>query len=290
MSLQIRRGTAAEVATITPDLGEPIYVTDTESLVIGDGSTAGGINVSGNLQELSIGNITEAGHSVTVLNDANSTGTIRLANLTNAYNLTVGPDGTLVTGPLSVSTTATVANLVTSGNIDGSEGAVANMTGFRAGYYGGTGGYAFKNDTDTGMFGWGASDLRFRVDGENTALVDGTEWSFQNNISVANTATVDQLVVNKILGSGTNSVAGSIQIIPNDTLVGAGQYLNIRPTAAFDGNHIHIEKGNNSADLMLGDDDQYVKLASNGTISVTSFDASTTSSYQFSSAGITFPD
>ena len=45
MSLQIRRGTEAQRAGITFDLGEIVYTTDSKKLYIGDGGTAGGINV-----------------------------------------------------------------------------------------------------------------------------------------------------------------------------------------------------------------------------------------------------
>jgi hypothetical protein len=45
-NLQIRRGTEAEVAAITPLEGEPVWETDTKKLVVGDGATAGGIEVS----------------------------------------------------------------------------------------------------------------------------------------------------------------------------------------------------------------------------------------------------
>lgn len=46
MPLQIRRGTAAELAAITPSVGEPVYTTDTKQLYIGDGTTAGGTGVA----------------------------------------------------------------------------------------------------------------------------------------------------------------------------------------------------------------------------------------------------
>ena len=45
MALRIRRGTDAERQTITPLQGEPVYVTDTGKLYIGDGATQGGILV-----------------------------------------------------------------------------------------------------------------------------------------------------------------------------------------------------------------------------------------------------
>ena len=45
MSLQIRRGTEGQRTAITFDLGELVYTTDSKKLYIGDGGTAGGINV-----------------------------------------------------------------------------------------------------------------------------------------------------------------------------------------------------------------------------------------------------
>lgn len=44
-NLQVRRGTAAEVAVITPLEGEPVWATDDKALYVGDGTTAGGIPV-----------------------------------------------------------------------------------------------------------------------------------------------------------------------------------------------------------------------------------------------------
>jgi hypothetical protein len=50
MSLQIRRGTNAELQAMSPPplAGEPIYVTDLNQLVVGDGTTTGGNIVGGN--------------------------------------------------------------------------------------------------------------------------------------------------------------------------------------------------------------------------------------------------
>ena len=47
MPLQFRRGTDAQRTAITPAAGEPIWVTDTQALYVGDGSTAGGIEITG---------------------------------------------------------------------------------------------------------------------------------------------------------------------------------------------------------------------------------------------------
>jgi len=47
MALQIRRGVEADRTSFTPVQGEPLFVTDTNKLYIGDGSTAGGVEVGG---------------------------------------------------------------------------------------------------------------------------------------------------------------------------------------------------------------------------------------------------
>ena len=49
MTLQIRRGLEEDRLSITPQVGEPIFVTDTRRLYIGDGSTNGGVLVGDEL-------------------------------------------------------------------------------------------------------------------------------------------------------------------------------------------------------------------------------------------------
>ena len=44
MSLRIRRGTDAQRTSLTFDLGELVWTTDSQKLYVGDGITAGGIN------------------------------------------------------------------------------------------------------------------------------------------------------------------------------------------------------------------------------------------------------
>jgi hypothetical protein len=47
MPLQFRRGTDAQRTAVTPAAGEPVWVTDTQKLYVGDGSTGGGIEITG---------------------------------------------------------------------------------------------------------------------------------------------------------------------------------------------------------------------------------------------------
>lgn len=49
MTLRLRRGTDAQRTAITPDVGELIYVTDTKEIYVGDGTTLGGIRVTGDV-------------------------------------------------------------------------------------------------------------------------------------------------------------------------------------------------------------------------------------------------
>jgi hypothetical protein len=47
MALQFRRGLDADRTSITPLPGEPLWITDTDELYVGDGSTAGGVLITG---------------------------------------------------------------------------------------------------------------------------------------------------------------------------------------------------------------------------------------------------
>jgi hypothetical protein len=49
MAIQIRRGTNAERQLITPVIGELIYTTDTKKVYIGDGTTLGGVQITGDV-------------------------------------------------------------------------------------------------------------------------------------------------------------------------------------------------------------------------------------------------
>jgi hypothetical protein len=57
-NLQVRRGTASEVASITPLEGEPVWNTTNDVLAVGDGSTAGGIQVGHKLLDAYGGGLT----------------------------------------------------------------------------------------------------------------------------------------------------------------------------------------------------------------------------------------
>jgi len=81
MTLQFRRGTDSDRLTITPAIGEPIYTTDTKSLYIGDGSTAGGTLVTGS------GGTDSATVSAIINSTFSAIDTDLIPNGDNAYDL-----------------------------------------------------------------------------------------------------------------------------------------------------------------------------------------------------------
>lgn len=72
MALKLRRGTNSGRAAITPAEGEPIYTTDTKELYVGDGTTAGGIKITGGIADGDKGDITvsSSGATWTIDNDS----------------------------------------------------------------------------------------------------------------------------------------------------------------------------------------------------------------------------
>jgi len=165
MSLQIRRGTAAQLANITPVQGELIFTTDTQQVYVGDGTTAGGIpvavggggnltgvnvNASGNISaggNIAGGNITATGNTTSAnfftAGTLSATGNLRGGNINTVGLITATGNvtgnyfignGSQLTGIVSSYANANVAAYLASGNslsisITGSVSAQGNITG-----------------------------------------------------------------------------------------------------------------------------------------------------------------
>lgn len=101
MALRVRRGTDAERLTITPALGELIYVTDTEKLFVGDGTTVGGNAIGPQLTDIVDdgtpqlgGNLDLNGNNIVGNGNINITGNMTASgNITANGQITLG-DGT----------------------------------------------------------------------------------------------------------------------------------------------------------------------------------------------------
>ena len=171
MALQIRRGTDAQRQGLTgasaPKAGELIFTTDTKKLFVGDGSTAGGIQVDTTLssQYLSVpSNITP---------DASNT---RDLGTPSAAWRTVHTNGIVATGEIEaasftgnvVSNSSTVivnanAGTVTA-NLTGD--VTGNVTGNSAGVHTGP----VTGDVKGSLFG---SDSSLRIDGDSDFMTNG---------------------------------------------------------------------------------------------------------------------
>jgi len=95
MSLKLRRGTNAERLTITPELGELIYTTDSKQLYAGDGTTVGGTLVSyaGSVGGAMGSNLVLSGFAITGAGNINIEGTITsTGNIVSNGNITAAGD------------------------------------------------------------------------------------------------------------------------------------------------------------------------------------------------------
>ena len=119
MSLRIRRGTDLERSTQLFDQGEIVYTTDTQRLYIGDGSTLGGISVTG----YTTAEAQDA--AATIFTDGSHTGiSFDYDDITKTMNATVtGGTGGGVTYGISSETTTGGVNL----RLSGSDASVDNV-------------------------------------------------------------------------------------------------------------------------------------------------------------------
>ena len=177
MSLQIRRGTAAQLSSITPVVGELIFTTDTKAVYVGDGSTQGGVPVavggSGNVTGTNVlttgvvsatGNIT--GGNIRTVGQVSATGNISAnyffgngSQLTGLIASSV--DANALTGNTLASTVlyssltrvGTLANVTVTANVTGGNLVTGGVVSATANVIGGnitTAGQVFATATVTG--------------------------------------------------------------------------------------------------------------------------------------------
>lgn len=236
MSLQIRRGTAAELANITPVVGELIYTTDSKAVFVGDGSTTGGVpvavggsgNVTGtNLLTAGIASATGNvyGNNVFATGFVSATG-----NVSGNYIL---GNGALLTG---ITTSATAITNGTSQIAIGSSNGNANIS------INGAGNVVVVSSTTvavtgavsatgniTGSFFFGNGSQLTGI----TAASVGTLPSLSvtgnivsGNVNVLGTqTTVGNVVGGNILTGGTVSATGNVTAGAGSFFIGNGSQL-----------------------------------------------------------------
>lgn len=210
MALRLRRGSDAERATITPLSGELIYVTDTNLLYVGDGTTQGGVevgsaNIANDTSPQLGGNLDLNGNNITGTGNININGTI---TATGNISLGDGAEDNVIVG-----------GVITSGLIPGV--------------------------TDT--YDLGSASNRWRQLHANGVAVDGevTALSYTGDIvaddstvvfdSSANTLRAESLVgtftgnvVGNVVGDISGDITGSV-FTDNSTLVIDGQFGDVYP-------------------------------------------------------------
>jgi hypothetical protein len=130
MALRLRRGTNAERLTIIPQEGELIYTTDTKELYAGDGSTIGGLRVTGSTEgspaaltqdlDLASNNITGIGSiDITGTVTANFDGDVIGNVLGDVQGSVFGDDSTLIVDAINNTLTGNL-----TGDVFGNDGTV----------------------------------------------------------------------------------------------------------------------------------------------------------------------
>jgi Major tropism determinant N-terminal domain len=200
MSLQIRRGTAAQLANITPVVGELIYTTDTNQVYVGDGSTAGGIPVavggSGNVSgtNLLTTGIVSAGGNITGGN-INGASVSAVGNILGNYFL---GNGSLLTGVNT--TTSKIVNGTSEANIGTSNGN-ANIS------IGGTSNVFVV--ASTGVYTTGLSSVTGNVSA-NYFLGNGSQLTGVTISSLPSLSVTGNIIGGNISVNGSQTTIGNI--------------------------------------------------------------------------------
>lgn len=155
MPLRLRRGTNAERLDFTPSEGELIYVTDSKRIYVGDGTTAGGVDI-----------VAAAGGALTADLDLNNNDILGTGNVNINGNITATNFIGNVTGNVNGNTTGTHF-----GNV------IGNVTGNLFGN--------LQGDFEGDLYGsvW-ANDSTKLVDAQNNILSTGDIVLSNNTITV----------------------------------------------------------------------------------------------------------
>jgi len=179
MALKLRRGTEANRTSITPAEGELIYITDTKKLYSGDGTTAGGVLVTG------------GGADIPGITDNTTAGAVlTLGDLVIAIDADLSITGYEITGDGDIDITGNITasgagtGIITASSFVGD--VTGNVTGNASGAHTGT----FDGDMTGSVFG---NDSTVIVDGNNNTLhgnlKDVNSISYATPLDISNETT-----------------------------------------------------------------------------------------------------
>jgi hypothetical protein len=132
-----------------------------------------------------------------------------------------------------------------------------------------------------------------RAGGDNLAKVVLQAQSDSGDAATAKTWVFNENGALTLPGGGTIAEVGPFGVFQITPRGGANAYqaLMIYPKGDDDGDHIHLTAGGGSTELYLGNDLQYVKLASSGVVRIQADNGVNSAAWQFGTdGGLTFPD
>ena len=266
MALQIRRGTEAERTAgggVVFAEGELIYVTDTDSLYVGDGSTAGGVLLTGSA-------LATIGDYI-VADTINSTLDLQ-QNLDLNGNDVIGTGNINITGNINAT-----GNIVAGGNIDIGDADTDTLT-ISAKVDSG-----ITPETDT-AYDLGTASLRWRniyansakIDGQidavivsadvratdSTLLVDAANGVITGNVT--GNLIGDNISIGRI-GVGETDFYGDVEFNSGTTSFQSGNSIDINCTVDFTGATITGFSGDVKGSV-FGDDSTLIVDAVNNTV------------------------
>jgi len=212
-TIQLRRGTTAQVDAVTPVSGEPVWETDGLKLAIGDASTAGGLHV----MMASGGTFTGA---ITVVDDVHlhlgTDGDQVFLNRSTSLNANTAVTGVLIGTPVTqaiADNSLMISNITASGDI----ALYVNKGGHSQMVF-----FADASAGDTALLAASGGSVDFYIAG--TKLLDYATgaFAFQQNVTISSTGT---LTLGAITLSG--AITGGDQSFTNvgDMTFAAGSIL-----------------------------------------------------------------
>lgn len=237
MALRVRRGTDAERLTITPALGELIYVTDTEKLFVGDGTTVGGNAIGPQLTDIVDdgtpqlgGNLDLNGNNIVGNGNINITG-----NMTASGNITANGQITLGDG---TEDTLSVGGLIDSNLIPSSDEA------FNLGSSSARWGNAWVSSLHlSGQLDAEAVNANIIAD-DSSVSYDSATGVFTGDVTGDVTGDLTGNVIGNVTGNVTGDLVGSV-FADDSTIMVDGISGN------FTGNELNIETITSTTDGLI---------------------------------------
>jgi len=268
MALQIRRGTDTERSSVVFAEGELVYITDTDALFIGDGSTAGGIKLTDNAGAI-LGTYITADTNNSKINlqqnldlngnDIIGTGNINInGTITATGNVNIGDDANTDT----VDFTAKITSSLTP-NADSTYNIGAANARWNNGYFTGL--------TVDGQID--AVSLNGNVIADNsTVMVDVSANTFTGDLTGDVTGNLNGNLTGNVTGNVTGDVTGNTTGYHTGDVKGSVFGDDSTPIIDAVGNNIFTNSVTFSGGMSINDaNNDFTIDASNGSTNIINF-------------------